>query len=154
MLLLGGLLVTACGSGKDRGIDPVAQVLSQGPVPDFTKLDSSQCRTYDGGLKICPLRVGPGSRPIDGMQVKMHYKGRLGDGTEFGDTWKSAEPFSFVLGQTGLIPGMEAAVRKIRFGTQALVVIPPALGYTKDNTPPNIPAGSTLIYELELLGNI
>lgn len=154
LLLSLGLLLFGCGPSQPDTSKASAAIYASQPKPDFVIRDSAKITRYEQGLGIYLVRTGPGTRPIDGSVVKLHYQGRLPDGTVFDDTWARKEPFEFILGRTTLIPGMEAAVRKIRLGSRAVVLIPPALGYTGDERPAKIPKDSPLIYELEMLGPI
>ena len=148
------LLLLRCGPAQPDTSQSSSAMYASQPKPEFMVRDSAAIRTYEGGLQIYLVRTGPGTRPIDGSVVKLHYQVRLPNGTIVDDTWKRKEPFQFILGQTDLIAGMEAALRKIRMGSRAVVMIPAALAYTGEDRPKGIPANSPLIYELELLGYI
>jgi len=134
--------------------DTVGDLTAERVVPDFTIRDSSKIVSYPSGLKIYTHLVGPGPRPEEGSVLRMHYQGRVWGGKVFDDTWSRKKPFSCVLGTSDLIPGMEEALRKLTLGTRAVLIIPPALGYPEKETPPGIPPQSTLIYDVEILGNI
>ena len=51
----------------------------------------------------------------DGNTVKVHYTGKLDDGTIF-DTSVGREPLEFTIGAGQLIPGFEGAVRGMQVG--------------------------------------
>lgn len=154
LLLPMSLLLLRCGPAQPDTSESSTAIYASQPKPEFTIRDSSAIRTYENGLQIYLVRSGPGTRPIDGAVVKLHYQVRLPSGKIVDDTWARKEPFQFIMGQTELIPGMDAALRKIRMGSRAVVMIPPALGYTGDERPEGIPEGSALIYELEMIGYI
>lgn len=59
----------------------------------------------------------------NGDTVKVHYTGRLEDGTVF-DTSIGSEPLEFTLGQSQLIPGFEQAVIGMQVGESKTVTIP------------------------------
>nr|MBN2276106.1 peptidylprolyl isomerase [candidate division Zixibacteria bacterium] len=59
----------------------------------------------------------------DGNTVKVHYTGKLEDGTVF-DSSHNREPLSFTLGQGGVIPGFENGVRGMKTGESKTVTIP------------------------------
>ena len=50
------------------------------------------------------------SKVTQGSKVKVHYTGKLNDGTVF-DTSKDREPLEFTVGQGQVIPGFEEAVQ-------------------------------------------
>jgi FKBP-type peptidyl-prolyl cis-trans isomerase 2 len=58
-----------------------------------------------------------------GDTVKVHYTGRLADGTVF-DSSDGSEPLEFTLGQGQIIPGFEQAVIGMRVGESKTVTIP------------------------------
>jgi peptidylprolyl isomerase len=51
----------------------------------------------------------------DGKTIKIHYTGRLDDGTVF-DSSREREPLEFTMGNGGLIKGFEDAVRGMTIG--------------------------------------
>ena len=50
----------------------------------------------------------------DGTVVKVHYTGKLNDGTVF-DTSDGRDPLEFTIGQGQVIPGFENAVKEMRW---------------------------------------
>lgn len=58
-----------------------------------------------------------------GKTVKVHYTGRLTDGTVF-DSSKDREPLEFKLGEGHLIRGFESAVEGMSVGEQKTINIP------------------------------
>lgn len=63
-----------------------------------------------------------------GDQVKVHYTGRLTDGTVF-DSSREREPLEFEVGGAGLIPGFSNGVVGMDVGDEKTVTIEPADGY-------------------------
>lgn len=91
---------------------------------------------------------GTGERPDETSTVRIHYEGRLLDGTVFDSSLERGEPAEFPLG--GVIPGMALGVTQIQEGGKITLYIPADLAYG-DQSQPTIPAGSTLIFEVELI---
>lgn len=58
-----------------------------------------------------------------GDKVKVHYTGRLNDGSEF-DSSKGREPLEFEIGTQQVIPGFENAVVGMKAGETVTVEIP------------------------------
>ena len=102
------------------------------------------------GLVYKELRAGTGTSPTAMDTVKVHYKGTLVNGTEFDSSYKRNEPISFGLRQ--VIPCWTEGVQKMKVGGKSQLVCPAAIGYGERGMPPDIPGGSTLIFEIELLG--
>jgi len=63
-----------------------------------------------------------------GDKVRIHYTGRLDDGTQF-DTSEGRDPLEFKLGEGGIIPGFEKAVDGMEVGESKSVTIPPEEAY-------------------------
>lgn len=63
-----------------------------------------------------------------GDTVRVHYTGRLDDGTVF-DTSRGRDPIEFTLGTQSVIPGFESAVLGLEVGEQRTVVIGPEDAY-------------------------
>ncbi len=62
------------------------------------------------------------SKVEDGTQVKVHYTGKLNDGTVF-DSSQDKEPLEFTMGKGEVIPGIEDAVRDMEEGESKQVTI-------------------------------
>ena len=63
-----------------------------------------------------------------GDRVKVHYTGRLADGTTF-DTSLQRDPLEFTLGGGEIIPGFEQAVLGMTAGEAKTITIPAAQAY-------------------------
>ncbi|HLW19272.1 MAG TPA: peptidylprolyl isomerase [Cyclobacteriaceae bacterium] len=63
-----------------------------------------------------------------GNKVKVHYTGKLNDGTVF-DSSENREPLEFVVGDGNMIAGFDKAVQGMELGANVSVVIPSAEAY-------------------------
>jgi peptidylprolyl isomerase len=107
--------------------------------------------TTADGLQYGDLLVGTGAAPAKGESVTVQYTGWLTNGTVFDSSRKAGRtPFTFVIGTGGVIPGWDEGVLTMHVGGKRRLVIPPALGYGATANG-QIPANSTLIFEVELL---
>ena len=105
------------------------------------------------GLSVTVLTPGSGPAAQKGDHVRVHYVGTLVDGSQFDSSrTPNRGPFKFVLGQGHVIKGWEAGVLGMQVGEVRRLVIPPDMAYGDRGHPPVIPPGSTLIFEVELLG--
>jgi len=75
-----------------------------------------------------------------GNTVKVHYTGKLKDGTVF-DSSENREPLEFTLGDGNMIKGFDAAVHGMNVGDDKSVTIPSdeAYGEKKDEMMVDIP---------------
>ena len=69
------------------------------------------------------IAEGGGETAKNGMQVSVHYQGRLADGTIFDDSQKRGTPFSFTLGSGQVIPGWERGIAGMKIGEKRVLTI-------------------------------
>lgn len=103
-------------------------------------------RNSNLGIKI--LVPGEGSLIQLQDRVRVHYTGRLKDGTVFDDTREKGKPAVFSV--NALIPGWSAAMLALKPGGKAVIYIPPHLGYGGIRAG-KVPPFSGLIFDLEVL---
>ena len=94
--------------------------------------------------------IGTGREAVSGKVVSVHYRGTLKNGTEF-DSSRGGAPFRFPLGEGVVIEGWDKGVAGMKVGGKRTLEIPPALGYGKEGSPPDIPPNAVLLFEIELL---
>ncbi len=102
------------------------------------------------GLVYRTLTAGKGVSPAATDRVKVHYVGTLTNGTEFDSSVRRGQPAEFKLNE--VIPCWTEGVQKMKVGEKARLVCPSDIAYGDQGHPPTIPAGSTLVFEIELLG--
>jgi len=91
---------------------------------------------------------GSGTPPKSTDEVTVNYKGSLLDGTEFDSSYKRGQPATFPV--NGVITGWQEALVLMKPGSKWELFIPPNLAYDV-NSPPAIPPGSLLKFEVELI---
>jgi len=116
----------------------------------YLKKNNVKAKPTKSGLYFTETQKGKGKQAVVGANVQVHYKGSLLNGSEFDSSYKRDKPISFKLGGGQVIPGFEEGVTMMKEGSKAQLIIPSDLGY-KDQELENIPAYSTLIYEVELV---
>ncbi len=132
LTILLAIFIIGCASSKD----------TQKTGPKYTKLPS--------GLQYIDLTAGEGKSPAKGNTLTVHYKGTLEDGTVFDSSYERGNPMIFQYIQTPMIKGFEEGLATMKAGGKRRLIIPARLGYG-DRSTGKIPAGSTLIFEIELL---
>jgi FKBP-type peptidyl-prolyl cis-trans isomerase FklB len=105
--------------------------------------------TLPSGLQYKILAEGSGDSPKATDTVSVKYRGTLMDGTEFDSTAKRGDqPATF--GVSGVVKGWTEALQLMKPGAKWQLFIPSDLAYG-DAGRPNIPPGSTLLFDIELL---
>ncbi|MET8482514.1 MULTISPECIES: FKBP-type peptidyl-prolyl cis-trans isomerase [Streptomyces] len=103
-------------------------------------------------LTVRDLIVGDGAEVKPGTVVRVHYVGvTFETGKEFDSSWDRDQPFKFALGSGRVIKGWDRGLRGMRVGGRREIVVPPRLGYGNQSPSPLIPAGSTLVFVVDLL---
>ncbi|HSK11978.1 MAG TPA: FKBP-type peptidyl-prolyl cis-trans isomerase [Phnomibacter sp.] len=108
-----------------------------------------EVKTTESGLQYEVLTMGDGAKPADTNTVKVHYVGTLIDGKKFDSSRDRGEPIEFPL--NGVIRGWTEGVQLMPVGSRFKFFIPYQLGYGTQGSPPVIPGGSVLIFDVELL---
>ena len=88
------------------------------------------------------------AKPTVRSIITAHYTGRTIDGKQF-DSSRGGVPLACRL--CDLIEGWIIAIQQMHIGDKWELYIPTEMGYGKFSQP-GIPGGSTLIFEIELLG--
>ncbi len=126
---------------------PVASKAKPQPVLPLAR----SIRTLSG-LNVMLTKRGSGLRARAGQTVTVHYTGTLTNGVKFDSSRDRNEPISFPLGAGRVIKGWDEGIARLRVGDQAILVIPPALGYGERGAGGGlIPPDATLIFIVELV---
>lgn len=131
-------ITAAAGGEKQRGAAFVE-----------TAAQETGAERMASGLVFKSISAGSGASPQASSRVKVHYEGKLVDGTVFDSSVQRGEPVEFALNQ--VIPCWTEGVQKIKVGGKARLVCPSAIAYGDQGRPPVIPGGATLVFEVELL---
>jgi FKBP-type peptidyl-prolyl cis-trans isomerase len=105
--------------------------------------------TLPSGLQYKILTEGTGPKPTAADGVTCNYRGTLINGTEFDSSYKRGQPAAFPV--SGVIKGWTEALQLMPVGSKWQLFIPPNLAYGDRGPSAEIGAGSTLIFEVELL---
>jgi FKBP-type peptidyl-prolyl cis-trans isomerase len=140
-------------SSDGAGATPAAAAVAPAVAPQDTAvwvLKGKPVRTASG-LKYWDARVGDGALAEPGKAVRVHYVGRLEDGTVFDQSYQRGEPIAFRLGGGQVIKGWEEGIAGMKVGGRRKLVIPPAIGYGAAGYPGVIPPNATLVFQVELV---
>lgn len=100
------------------------------------------------GLKYRVTKESNGRKPKTTSTVKVHYRGKLTNGTVFDESYKRGTPAEFQL--SGVIAGWTEGLQLVGEGGTIELIIPGKLGYP-NGQPPQIPPNATLHFTVELL---
>lgn len=115
----------------------------------FDKLSKGgKAKKTASGLFYEIIKEGSKEMPKKDSTIKIDYVGTLIDGTEFDSSKKRGQSATFNLGQ--VIPGFQEGLQLVGKGGKIRLYMPSDLAYG-DQALPGIPAGSTLIFEVDML---
>jgi len=108
--------------------------------------------TLPDGLQYEILKKGDTGSATPKLQdtVVAHYAGTLIDGKKFDNSYDRGEPLTIPV--AGVIKGWTEILQLMHIGDKFKVYIPSELGYGDRGAGADIPGGSTLIFEMELMG--
>jgi FKBP-type peptidyl-prolyl cis-trans isomerase len=176
-LLVAALVAAGCGGGsnaKPSAADAAAQqatteVSKQAPVaepkpptvetvkPTAAEADLAKKPTVPKGTGSAPpklvaqrLIAGSGAEVKNGDNVTVQYVGVLfKNGKEFDASW-GKQPFSFTVGQGNVIPGWDQGLLGMKVGERRKLIVPAALAYGAQGSPPKIGPNEPLIFDVDL----
>ena len=104
-------------------------------------------------LKVVDLIRGDKGQVVkDGDTVVVQYTGVLWDtASVFDSSWEKGSPVTVTAADGQAIPGFVKALVGQHVGSQVLAVLPPSEGYG-DQASGSIPANSTLVFVIDVLG--
>lgn len=101
------------------------------------------------GLQYKVIKEGTGAQPKATDTVTVNYRGTLIGGKEFDSSYKRGQPATFPL--NGVIKGWTEGLQLMKTGAKYQLFVPPDLAYGERAVGADLPANSTLIFEVELL---
>ena len=109
-----------------------------------------EVKTLESGLQYEVITEGDGQKPASNDTVKVHYTGKLIDGTVFDSSVERGQ--AAVFGVTQVIPGWVEALQLMSVGSKWRLYIPSELAYGAQGAGNVIGPNATLIFDVELLG--
>jgi len=110
----------------------------------------------DGGIMKKILEAAPEGAegpPPSGYKVRAHYTGTLeSDGSKFDSSRDRNREFEFTIGEGQVIPGWDQGFATMKVGEKAILKCTSDYAYGDRGSPPKIPPGATLLFDVELLG--
>lgn len=106
-------------------------------------------KSTESGLQYKVMEEGNGPTPSAEDTVRVHYKGKLKDGSEFDNSYKRNEPAEFPV--NGVIQGWQEGLQLMKEGAEYKLFVPPELGYGQRGAGRQIGPNEVLIFEVELM---
>jgi FKBP-type peptidyl-prolyl cis-trans isomerase FkpA len=118
---------------------------------EFLRRNAEQAgvQVTESGLQYVVMQEGDGEKPVETDTVRVHYEGRLVDGTVFDSSRERDEPLEFPL--DAVIPGWTEGLMLMNVGSRYQLFVPSGLGYGEWGAGDIIPANAVLIFDVELL---
>lgn len=107
--------------------------------------------TTPSGLKYVMYNEGTGAKAEAGKTVRVHYTGKLLNGTKFDSSYDRNDPIEFKLGQGMVIKGWDEGIALLKEGGKALLIIPSNIAYGARGAGGVIPPFAPLTFEVELV---
>lgn len=126
----------------------------KGSFPDVTGDDTPVIAAGKGTeptskVLVKTLKQGDGALVCPGAKIRANYVGALWNGTVFDSSYKKGQPIDFSLDQ--VVKGWGYGLAHTHVGDRLELVIPASLGYG-NQARGNIPANSTLVFVVDVLG--
>ncbi|OIO58877.1 MAG: hypothetical protein AUJ82_07785 [Verrucomicrobia bacterium CG1_02_43_26] len=134
---------------EDKKNESIAKKNKADAMSFYKELEKNpKVKKTDTGLYYEIIEVGEGPMPTANSDVTVHYEGTLIDGEVFDSSKSRGHPATFNLQH--VIPGFRDGLQLVGKGGKIKLYVPPELGYGNQALP-GIPAGSTLIFDVDMI---
>jgi FKBP-type peptidyl-prolyl cis-trans isomerase len=141
--------------------DQQRKLEEQSRIDAFILRNGLQTTPLESGLYFMQTQAGIGNYPTDGDKVKIHFILQTTEGKLLQSSYKQGQTFDFVLGTGAVIQAWEEAVRLMKKGSKATIIVPSKLAYGSKATriapddskakSKSMPAYTPLVFDLELV---
>lgn len=129
------------------------EVVEKGGEP--ARLDFTGVPAPSKKLKVATLIKGTGDPVQAGDVIAADYLGAVYDAKKpFDESYSKDEPLPAVISEEfgTVVKGWSRALVGVPVGSRVIMMIPPALGYGAQGSPPAIPANASLYFVVDVLG--
>ena len=120
-------------------------------IADYISKNSITAVPTESGLYFKELVAGEGNFPVDGNTVTIQYIHYDLEGNVIQSSYVDNTPFTYEVGTGAVIAGWEEAVKLMKKGGKAWMLLPSSIGYGDYQRNRNIKPYSPLVFELELV---
>ena len=120
-------------------------------LAEYLAKNKIEVEPTESGLYYVMTEEGNGEKPEAGQVVKVHYTGKLLDGTVFDSSVERGEPISIPIGIGRVIPGWDEGIMMMSKGEKGVLYVPYYLGYGDRGAGGDIKPFANLIFDVELI---
>jgi FKBP-type peptidyl-prolyl cis-trans isomerase len=174
--LFGEAVAQQSGFSETEGVVFVIDVVGALDVDPRAEAEGEQAEAEEGmpqveagGQEAATITIPEGQEPPSELQeqvliegegpeveacdpLAVQYTGVIwANGEKFDSSWDRDSAFTFQLGAGQVVPGWDEGLVGTHVGDRVLLVLPPDMGYG-DQELEGLPAGSTLVFVVDILG--
>ena len=122
-------------------------------MPKDRELVQQQEVTPGYRVEVKSFGTNPNNTCKDGDTATVNYTGKLLNGEVFDSSTHDGipDPFSFTIGASQVIKCWDMALSQMQQGESATITCPPNIAYGDMSPSPKIPAGSTLVFDVDVV---
>ncbi|MFO7723433.1 MAG: FKBP-type peptidyl-prolyl cis-trans isomerase [Bacteroidales bacterium] len=120
-------------------------------IKQFLSRNEIKEKPVSNGLIYVVQTKGTGPLLKSKDHVKVHYTGFYLDMGVFDSSRQRGEPMDVVVDESDVIKGWHEALKMMRVGERARIILPSSLAYGKEGSPPIIRPYSPLVFDLEVV---
>jgi peptidylprolyl isomerase len=134
---------------------PTAEATSHGNLPPEANPPGAPVLSgelkNDRDVRYIDEVVGAGPSPVKNKKVSVHYTGWLTSGKSFDSSRERDQPIEFPFDSGMVIKGWDIGLSSMKVGGKRRIIIPAELAYGDRDMGDTIPAGSMLVFDVELM---
>ncbi len=153
-LTLGAFVFTSCKKQeqKQREVDQAYYDTNDAEIKKYIQDNNLNVKQVVNGTQFIPTKSLPTAQTVnDGDSIRVHFKIKLLNGNVVDTTSIIRNlPDRLLINTESIIPGLEDALRLMREGEEATIIVPSYRALGRNSTG-KIPPYSVLVYELKLI---
>lgn len=135
---------------KEEAENQIRKAEEPEKIKKFIKEYDINVEPSETGVYYLEIAEGTGDFVEKGDLVSMQYR-LYNLENKLIESSYGGEPMSFVFGNDEMVPGIEEALEKMRVGGKATIIVPSVMAFGNVAIDKELPAYSTVIFDLELV---
>lgn len=120
-------------------------------IDEYVRANDIKSNPSENGVYYIENVKGTGNPVGEGDHVQIHYTIYNIEGEKIESSYDFNRPLEFTYGVGEMIDGVEEALRYMRVGGSARLIIPFAMGFGDMDVSEKLPSFSTLVFDMELV---